>query len=215
MCVNCGVSSCSSCNQTSFIPNATSALKYDGPTFTCSGKGGVNFTIAPCNSLNQTVMTLAEAICSKNGGGLLLEEIVEISSAEILDLHNNPKLILPASVTHGYDIHSVTLIGQQVTTDYVYTTPGDDYQLAIKAIGPTVPAGETSFSTGGFLETINGIVGVGVTMPGTKMVEFHQNPFWTANDQTGIYLTTTIPGESYTLGDHTLTLIITYRELTL
>lgn len=215
MCVNCGVSSCSSCNKTSFIPNATSALKYDGPDFSCSAKEGVNFSLANCSTLNQTIMTLAEAICSKNGGGLWTELVVPITSAEILDLHNNPKLLLPVSATSGYDIASVTLIGHQVTTDYVYTNPGDDYQLAIKTIGPTTPTGEICFSTGGFLETINGIIGAGVTMPATKMVEFHQNPVWTVNDQSGIYLATTIPAELYTLGDHTMTLTMVYREVTI
>ena len=48
MCKNCGVKSCSSCNQPKFIPSYTSALTYDGPGFICGGKSDVNFEVHAC-----------------------------------------------------------------------------------------------------------------------------------------------------------------------
>jgi hypothetical protein len=60
MCVNCGVSSCSSCNTNSYIPDSTSALKYDGPKFVCP----TDFTVLPGASLNDMMNTLMEQICT-------------------------------------------------------------------------------------------------------------------------------------------------------
>ena len=60
MCVNCGVSSCSSCNTNSYIPSNTSALKYDGPKIVCSG----DFTVLPGAPLNDMMNTLMEQICT-------------------------------------------------------------------------------------------------------------------------------------------------------
>lgn len=62
MCVNCGVSSCSSCNTNSYIPNSTSALKYDGPKFVCPP----DFTVLPGASLNDMLNTLMEQICTNS-----------------------------------------------------------------------------------------------------------------------------------------------------
>jgi len=65
MCVNCGVSSCSSCNTNSYIPDSTSALKYDGPKFVCP----TDFTVLPGASLNDMMNTLMEQICTNSSGG--------------------------------------------------------------------------------------------------------------------------------------------------
>ena len=65
MCVNCGVSSCSSCNKDSYIPSNTSALKYDGPKFVCP----TDFTVLPGASLNDMMNTLMEQICTNSSGG--------------------------------------------------------------------------------------------------------------------------------------------------
>ena len=60
MCVNCGVSSCSSCNTNSYIPDSTSALKYDGPKFVCP----TDFTVLPGAPLNDMMNTLMGQICT-------------------------------------------------------------------------------------------------------------------------------------------------------
>tara|TARA_R110000868_G_scaffold30239_1_gene112106 strand:+ start:3272 stop:3928 length:657 start_codon:yes stop_codon:yes gene_type:complete len=70
MCVNCGVSSCSSCNTDSYIPSNTSALKYDGPKFVCP----TNFTVLPGASLNDMLNTLMEQICANSFVHYLGEE---------------------------------------------------------------------------------------------------------------------------------------------
>ena len=63
MCVNCGVSSCSSCNTDSYIPSNTSALKYDGPKFVCPS----DFTVLPGTPLNDVMNTLMGKICVNSG----------------------------------------------------------------------------------------------------------------------------------------------------
>ena len=65
MCVNCGVSSCSSCNTNSYIPDSTSALKYDGPKFVCP----TDFTVLPGAPLNDVMNTLMGKICANSSGG--------------------------------------------------------------------------------------------------------------------------------------------------
>ena len=47
-----------------------------------------------------------------------------------------------------------------------------------------------------------------------EMVEPDARTVITGNDQTGIWLTTGGPSQAFTLGDHTLTVTILYRELT-
>ena len=64
MCVNCGVSSCSSCNTNSYIPDSTSALKYDGSKFVCP----TNFTVLPGAPLNDVLNTLMQQICTNSSG---------------------------------------------------------------------------------------------------------------------------------------------------
>jgi hypothetical protein len=215
MCVNCGSSSCSSCNKTSFIPAWTSALKYDGPNFVCSSKGGYSFSINTCTTLNDTLTEVFKAICHKNAASVLREEIISISSAEIKALNTTPILLLSNSVTHGYDIHSVVIIAQQVgVTDYTYTIPAAPTQLVVKAISAIYPSpGQSLFSTGVFLEGLNAMFTAGITQPGTKMLALDAG--LTANDNTGIYLTTGGIGESYLAGEHTISVIVTYKEVTL
>ena len=62
MCVNCG---CSSCNTNSYVPDNTSALKYDGPKFVCPS----DFTVLPGAPLNDVMNTLMEQICSNANKG--------------------------------------------------------------------------------------------------------------------------------------------------
>jgi len=215
MCVNCGVPSCSSCNKTSFLPAYTSALKYDGPAFACSGKSAVNFEIPTCITMNQMLTQIMEAICAKNGGSVLEREVVEITADQVKALHTAPQLLLANSVTSGYDIHSVIIKANQVTTDYTYTTPADPTQLVVKAISVVDPSpGQTLYTTGVFLEGINAIYTAGIGRVATKMVEPDARTVITGNDQTGIWLTTGGPSQAFTLGDHTLTVTILYRELT-
>jgi hypothetical protein len=57
MCVNCG---CSSCNTNSYVPDNTSALKYDGPKFVCPS----DFTVLPGAPLNDMLNTLMGKICA-------------------------------------------------------------------------------------------------------------------------------------------------------
>jgi hypothetical protein len=59
MCVNCG---CSSCNTNSYVPDNTSALKYDGPKFVCSP----DFTVLPGASLNDMLNTLMQQVCANS-----------------------------------------------------------------------------------------------------------------------------------------------------
>lgn len=139
---------------------------------------------------------------------------IPISEADILALHNTDKELLPPSPLFGYDVHSIIIRGIQGTTDYVYTVPNDDYQVQAKVVGVTTnAAGETLFTISDFLETLNATVIAGVTVPSTKMVEFHTNPLWTTNSEHGVYLSTMIPGEVYTTGDHTMVAIVTYKEI--
>ena len=216
MCKNCGVQSCSSCNQPKFIPSYTSALTYDGPGFVCGGKSDVNFEVSTCTTLNQTLDLVFQAICQKNASSLLKEEIIEISQADILAFGVTPKLVLSNSVTKGWDIHSAVIIVNQGTTDYAYSTPGATTQLCLKSVSSVYPApGQISHSTGDILETTNGMYAAGISKVAVKMPEIIPNPILTASYNTGVYIDSALPGEVFTLGDHTITLVITYREVNL
>jgi len=170
---------------------------------------GTNITITPTVDANGDI----DYVIDSTGAGLFKEVEIPISSADILAMHNTDIELLAPSALFGYDVHSIILKGIKVTTDYVYTTPGDDYQMIAKMVGPTAPAGETTHSQGGMLETLNAIVAAGVTIPSTKMPELHINPIWTSSSEHGLYLSTTVIGEVYTTGDHTMVAVVTYKEI--
>ena len=215
MCKNCGVKSCSSCNQLKFIPAYTSALSYDGPGFVCGGKSDVNFQAHTCTPLNQTLDLIFQAICEKNASSLLKEERIEITQADILAFGVTPKLVLSNSAINGWDIHSAVLIVNQGTTDYAYSTPAATTQLCLKSVSAAyIAPGQISHSTGAILETTNSMYTAGISKVAVKMPEIIPNPILTASYDTGIYIDSAAPGEVFTLGDHTMTLVITYRKVT-
>lgn len=83
MCKVCRNDSCSGCNEDSYCPSNTSALKFDGEKFVCGG----NFTIRPGQTLNQVLATLMNQICTNATGGgggennfrMLLPRLEEVS----------------------------------------------------------------------------------------------------------------------------------------
>jgi hypothetical protein len=210
MCVNCGVSSCSSCNPKSYLPSNTSALKFDGNKFVCP----THFTLLPGQTLNETIQTLAEQICENansggGGTGLLQEVTVNITADEILAMHTTPKELLPAA-SFAYDIFSIVLKPVQVTNDYVYVGTGTDYKFAAQI---NTPLGTEFFmSDQTTLTNLNTVLVSGVSSASSRMVPYHINPTQSTFNNSSIELV--VPnGGQMTVGNHDMIAIITYREI--
>jgi hypothetical protein len=122
MCVNCG---CSSCNTNSYVPDNTSALKYDGPKFVCSP----DFTVLPGASLNDMLNTLMQQVCANSnsldfehylgedfGGGIIYHLWRDSSGAE------HGLIVSKTELTNTEYQSSFLLINADRTEDGLYNT---------------------------------------------------------------------------------------------
>jgi hypothetical protein len=258
MCVNCGVSSCSSCNTDSYIPSNTSALKYDGPKFVCPS----DFTVLPGAPLNDMMNTLMEQICTNassvdsvtgldtdntdpenpivqiavdgvtitgegtpasplvsvgggGGTGLFKEVRVPISAAEILNIHNVRKELLPAQSGIAYEIQSINLVLIKVATDYATTIANDNGFVSFRT-GPGGFDESEKLTISAPLTNLNTLIALGYTSWILNMKGgVGNNPQYQFADNMNIELGLLPAAGVFTLGDHTMEAVVTYRDITI
>lgn len=212
MCVNCGTSSCSSCNQTPYSPSNSSALKYDGQKFVCPS----SFTINPGDTLNSVLNTLMSKACENgNSSGILKRVSVPISSAEILTLNSAgvSKILLPSDPALAYDIHSVVLKWIPNTTDYTYVGANPLTAWVTQLYDPSnIPLGAQTLysSTKQISENLNSFIAASAISVSEKMIQFIPSGLKVLIANAGLHL---VVDGSMTLGNHSLVAYVTYVEV--
>jgi len=181
-------------------------------SFNTTLTAGTDIVITPTVAPNGDI----DYVVNSTGGGLFKEVRVPISSAEILDLHNTPKELLPAVTGTIYEVESVVLIYNKVTTDYTLTGFTDE-GLRIHYTGPggfnewKLTAPEDS------LGALNALVALGYTAWANRMY-FNTvdipNIIYSVSDNMNVELRAD-PAGTFTLGDHTITAVVTYRDITI
>lgn len=144
------------------------------------------------------------------GPSLFKEVSVDITAAEMRQMHVTKKTLLPASSTIAYNVESIALLSKKNgTIEYVYVGASSDY--AIRAVLTNPVSGDSDFLSTPAETGIVASYAAGINILGRRMVNYLTNPTIAVFDGS---ISLRVEGEM-TLGDSDFKAIVTYREVTL
>lgn len=161
--------------------------------------------------------TLLDKLNAYPAAPIFKQAVVNISSAEILALDSTPKVLLAAQAGIAYDVESVVLVFQQGTTDYATSITGDT-GLRVHVVGPGGFDEARWIAPEDNLVNLNSLIALGYSawvneMQDAFLTTVLGNPTYSNGDNTRFELKAV--GGNFTLGDHTIKAVVTYKEIPL